>query len=64
MAPKNQVRLEAIAEVQKARAEILKLVEVVNQLAASVAKTADNKFEVTTAESLACLLYTSDAADE
>ena len=44
MAPKNQVRLEAIAEVQKARAEILKLVEVVNQLAASVGKTTDKKF--------------------
>lgn len=52
MASKNQVRLEAVAEVQKARAEILKLVDVVNQLAASLGKTADKKFTVTTGESL------------
>jgi tape measure domain-containing protein len=55
MASKNQVRLEAVAEVQKARAEILKLVETVNKLTEALGKTADKKFQITTGESIAKL---------
>ncbi len=55
MASKNQVRLEAVAEVQKARAEILKLVDTVNKLTEALGKTADKKFQITTGESIAKL---------
>jgi hypothetical protein len=55
MASKNQVRLEAVAEVQKARSEILKLVETVNKLTEALGKTADKKFQITTGESIAKL---------
>ena len=55
MASKNQVRLEAVAEVQKARAEILKLVETVNKLTEALGKTVDKKFQITTGESIAKL---------
>lgn len=52
MAPKNQIRLEAIAAVQQARADILDLAAKVNLLSKAVGETSDDKFEIQTNETV------------
>jgi hypothetical protein len=52
MAPNTKIILEAVAEVQKAKADILSLAESVTKLSVALGKTVDKKFEIITGDSV------------